>query len=188
MNRQFGRRMDPFNYENSKYERLRFNAMLEAIKPFNLGKVLEAGCAEGHFTEILARCSQEVTALDISSVALERVRKRVPRAQFIKADLLVWAPAREDRYDLIVLSDVLNYLERPVVQLEFESLFDRMASWLTDGGHILLVDGFGDVLTLNRRKRFRVRFQEAGLKLISERIVPENATIGLRCLLSVFER
>lgn len=186
MDRQFGRRLDPFNYEHSEYERLRFNALLETIKRLNFEKVLEAGCAEGHFTARLVHCAKEVTALDISPVALERVQKRAPEAHFIKADLLRWKPPLKERYDLIVLSDVLYYLERPLVQLEFESLFGRIASWLTETGHIILADGFGDDPTFHSRKMFRTRFEAAGLKLVSERIVPENTTHGLHCLVSVF--
>ena len=54
MDRQFGRHPDPFNYEGSQYERMRFEVMEDAVGG-SFPKALEAGCAEGHFTQRLAR-------------------------------------------------------------------------------------------------------------------------------------
>jgi len=65
--------------------------------------VLEAGCAEGHFTETLARRSSRVLALDISAVALERARRRAPRAVPVEADLMTWEPRDEAPFDAIVI-------------------------------------------------------------------------------------
>lgn len=187
MNRQFGRREDPFSYGRFPYEKARLEAMQAALGGRHWGRVLEAGCAEGHFTERLVGLADRVTALDISSVALARARRRVPSAEFQEADLLSWSPPPGTFYDAVVLGDVLYYLDRPGVVAEFDALFARVASWLAPGGRLLLAHGFGGGAELAHRRRFRERFEAAGLALIREAPVEGAELGGVRCLLSVLE-
>jgi predicted TPR repeat methyltransferase len=92
---------------------------------------LHRSCAEGHLTERLVRKADAVTAVDISSVALARARRRAPSARFREADLMTWEPAPgEGPFDAVVLAEVLYYLDRPVVRREFEAMFPRIVSWL----------------------------------------------------------
>lgn len=187
MNRQFGKREDPFSYASTPYEAARLAAMDAALGPAALGPVLEVGCAEGHFTERLTGRSSRVLALDISAVALERARRRAPRAAFIEADLMTWEPGAEGPFDAIVIGDVLYYLDRPGVSAEFAALFPRIASWLRPGGRLLLAHGFSSDTERAHRRAFRERFERAGLRLLSES-VPEADRGGVRCLLSALEK
>ena len=187
MNRQFGKREDPFSYATTPYEAARLAAMDAALGAAPLGPVLEAGCAEGHFTETLARRSSRVLALDISAVALERARRRAPRAVPVEADLMTWEPRDEAPFDAIVIGDVLYYLDRPGVSAEFAALFPRIASWLKPGGRLLLAHGFSSEKELAHRRSFRERFEAAGLRLVSE-TVPDADRGGVRCLLSTLEK
>lgn len=187
MNRQFGKREDPFSYATVPYEAARLAAMDAALGSGPLGPVLEAGCAEGHFTAALARRSSRVLALDISAVALERARRRAPQADFVEADLLTWAPGAEAPFAAIVIGDVLYYLDRPGVAAEFEALFPRIASWLEPGGRLLLAHGFASDRERAHRRSFRERFERAGLRLVSE-TVPDADRGGVRCLLSALEK
>ncbi len=183
MNRQFGKREDPFSYSTTPYESARLAAMDAALGSAPLGTVLEVGCAEGHFTERLARRSGRVVALDISAVALERARKRAPAA-FLEADLMTWDPGLFAPFDAIVLGDVLYYLDRPGVSEEFAELFPRVASWLKPGGKLLLAHGYASDKEFAHRRHFRELFEAAGLRLISENS-PETSRGGVRCLLSL---
>lgn len=187
MNRQFGRREDPFSYGLFPYEKARLDAMEAALGGRHWGSVLEAGCAEGHFTERLVRLAHHVTALDISAVALARAHRRAPSAEFLEADLLAWSPPPGTLYDAIVLGDVLYYLDRPGVAAEFGALFSRVASWLAPGGRLLLAHGFGGGTELAHRRSFRERFEAAGLALVREAPVEGAELGGVRCLLSVLE-
>ena len=65
MNRQFGKREDPFSYATTPYEAARLAAMDAALGSGPLGPVLEVGCAEGHFTARLTGRSSGVLAVDI---------------------------------------------------------------------------------------------------------------------------
>jgi SAM-dependent methyltransferase len=187
MNRQFGKREDPFSYASTPYEAARLAAMDAALGTGRLGPVLEAGCAEGHFTEKLTGRSSRVLAMDISAVALARARKRAPSAIFIEADLMDWEPGAEAPFGAIVLGDVLYYLDRSGVGTEFAALFPRIASWLKLGGRLLLAHGFSSEKELAHRRSFRERFEAAGLRLVAETI-PETDRGGVRCLLSTLEK
>ncbi|MEQ1920119.1 MAG: class I SAM-dependent methyltransferase [Elusimicrobiota bacterium] len=187
MNRQFGKREDPFSYSTTAYEAARLAAMEQALGAGPLGPVLEVGCAEGHFTEKLIGRSSRVLALDISAVALGRARKRAAPAVFLEADLLTWSPGGEAPFDAVVLGDVLYYLDRPGVAAEFGLLFPRIASWLKPGGRLLLAHGFSSDKELAHRRSFRERFESVGLRLLSEEI-PVIDRGGVRCLLSTLEK
>lgn len=187
MNRQFRKRVDPFAYGTVPYEAARLAAMDEALGRRPLGTVLEVGCAEGHFTATLAKRAGRVIALDISMVALERARKRAPAA-FVEADLMTWEPGVFAPFDVIVLGDVLYYLDRAGVSEEFEALFPRIASWLRPGGRLLLAHGYAGEKEFVHRRHFRERFEAAGLRLVSEAPVPGADRGGVRCLLSTLEK
>lgn len=187
MNRQFGRREDPFAYETTPYEAARLAAMDEALGAGSLGPVLEVGCAEGHFTEKLVRRSSRVLAVDISAVALARARKRAPQAVFVEADLLSWEPGAEGPFEAIIIGDVLYYLDRPGVGVEFKALFPRIASWLKPGRRLVLAHGYANENERAHRRSFRERFESAGLRLVSE-TMSELDRGGVRCLLSTLEK
>lgn len=189
MNRVFSRGQDPYGYAQSPYELARLAAMEAALKPGRT--MLEVGCAEGVFTERLARLAPTVVALDISAVALERARRRAgcETVNFEETDLRRWQPAQGQAFDGIVLGDVLYYLDKPLVQEEFRETFPRVASWLTPGGRLLLAHGFAGPQERTHRESFRKLFEAQGLSLMSEQVVGEGAAEGkVCCLLSVLEK
>jgi SAM-dependent methyltransferase len=190
MNRVFSRREDPFSYRNSTYEIARLDAMEQALGGRSYAAALEVGCAEGDFTERLARLAGKVTALDISPVAIARARKRLGgRAEIAEADIRDWLPPQGGGYDLIVLADVLYYLDKPLVRGQFEALFGRVASWLGPGGRLLLAHGFAGEAEQAHRRGFRERFEKLGLRLAGENVVGAGLSAGpVACLISCLEK
>ncbi len=187
MDRVFSRGEDPYHYADSPYERARLDAMQASLGPCALA--LEVGCAEGLFTERLATLAEAVVAVDISSVALERARKRCPKATFAEADLRRWSPQGGASFDAIVLGDVLYYLDKPLVQDEFHATFPRVAGWLKSGGTLLLAHGFAGPQERAHREGFRKRFESEGLALVSERVVGDGEPDGkVCCLLSLLRK
>lgn len=187
LNRQFGKREDPFAYSSEPYEIARLAALDAALGAGRLGRVLETACAEGHLTERLARRADSVVALDISSVALERARRRAPSARFVEGDLLSWEPGAEAPFDAIVVAEVLYYLDRRGVKAEFEALFPRISGWLKPGGRLVMTHAFAGEAELAHRRSFRERFERAGLRLASESISGLDRG-GVRWLLSALEK
>jgi 2-polyprenyl-3-methyl-5-hydroxy-6-metoxy-1,4-benzoquinol methylase len=128
---------DPWNYENSDYEREKYQRTLEILCDVEFETVLEAGCSEGVFTRMMSCLCKSLTAADISSIALERAKEKNSdrcNIEYICMDL-----EKEElsgKWDLIVCSEVLYYLDDPQ---RIGTVRDKFISALTGRGHILLV-------------------------------------------------
>ncbi len=109
-----------------------------ALRP---GTALDAGCGAGAEAIWLAKAGWQVTAADISSVALTRAADRAAssgaseRIDWVEADLSTWAPAT--RFDLVTT----HYAHPAIPQLDF---YERIADWVAPGGTLLIV---GHLLT-----------------------------------------
>jgi SAM-dependent methyltransferase len=104
------------------------------------GDALDVGCGEGADAIWLAAAGWQVTAVDISKVALTRAAAHAAargsdvagRISWRVADVLWWAP-EPDRYDLV--SAQFMHLPRPAM----ESLHRRLAAAVRPGGTLLVV-------------------------------------------------
>ena len=108
---------DPWHMD-SEQERHRFletnRIISDKIGP-RVGSLLEIGCGEGHQSEVLLRLCDQLTGIDVSPTAIERARRRLPRATFAAGDLFAqpWAQER-DRFDLVTACEVIYYMsDRP---------------------------------------------------------------------------
>ena len=103
------------------------------------GAALDAGCGEGADAIWLAGKGWHVTAVDLSSVALERAAANAAaagdqvagRIDWQQADLTGWDPGR-DRFDLVSS----QYLHLPAGQRE--PLVQRLAAAVRPGGTLLI--------------------------------------------------
>lgn len=190
MDRVFNRGEDPYRYAASPYETARLHAMEKALSGRRYANALEVGAAEGHFTRRLAALSDSVTALELSPVALARARAATEGlpVRFIEGDARAFDGAGGP-YDAVVLGEVLYYLDKPLVQDEFEEALARMAGWTARGGRLLLAHGFADARERARREFYRSRFEAMGFMLLSESVVSaRDGDITPSCLVSVLER
>jgi len=93
------------------FEQRKYTLALSLLEGRRIGRALEVGCAEGHFTERLAPHVGSLTAADISVTALERARARLsetPETHFIQLDLAADPLPRD--FDLVVCGEMLFYL------------------------------------------------------------------------------
>jgi SAM-dependent methyltransferase len=134
---------DPWRYRTSPERGSdRFAAaleMLDAVRPEGrlFGEVLEIGCAEGLFTELLASRCDRLLAVDVSDIALGRARDRCrsrPDVSFRSWDLLR-DPPLADRYDLVVVMAVLDNFVRIRQQ---KLLRSRIVDLVRPGGYLLV--------------------------------------------------
>jgi trans-aconitate 2-methyltransferase len=119
----------------------RHRAILEWALKFGMRpdhSVLELGCGIGTLTGLLAKgleAGGSVTAVDLSPASVETAEKRL--GSFGNVRLLVGDALEmslEGRFDVVVLPDVIEH-----IPLERHSeLFGRVASWVEDGGFVLL--------------------------------------------------
>lgn len=95
------------------------------------GVGLDLASGEGRNATWLAERGWDMTAVDFSSVALDRGRALSDRVHFIEADVLSWEPDRT--FDLVLIA----YL-----QIEAEPLSELVArarAWLDEGGELFMV-------------------------------------------------
>ncbi len=101
---------------------------------------LDIGCGDGRNSLFLARCGFEVTSIDLSEVAIARVREEAS-CQGLKLTALV-ADVRTyeyppDRYGLVVANTILDHLEKQ----EGLKLIEAIQQTVVPGGY-LFVTGF----------------------------------------------
>lgn len=106
LEKQFRARPDPWDFESSAAGLERFQKTWELVPHRHYRRILEIGCAEGHFTEhIVDRFPDaEVLAVDFIPLALERARVRCgsrPNVKFEGVDLATQTVRRGLRSDLL---------------------------------------------------------------------------------------
>jgi SAM-dependent methyltransferase len=116
------------------------------------GSALDAGCGEGADAVWLAERGWQVTAIDISGVALERARKAAAaagvaqRIDWRHGDVAMWTPERS--YDLV--SAQFMHFAPPLR----DAVFRRLAAAVAPGGTFLVVGHHpSDLETTVRRPR-----------------------------------
>ncbi|MGQ9797628.1 class I SAM-dependent methyltransferase [Desulfosoma sp.] len=81
-------------------------------------RILDLGCAQGHFLEALRRVGYtRLTGADLSSELLSGVRRLLPETvRLIQADLCeCLKEERDESFDVVFLHDVLEHLPRETV-------------------------------------------------------------------------
>ena len=101
---------DPWDFRDSDYEQFRFDRMVEAVEMVAPARVLEVGCGNGEFARRIAkgRC---YTGIEGAARAVELARAAVPDGQILKMFLPAPLPGDAGEYDLIVLSEILYFLD-----------------------------------------------------------------------------
>ncbi len=130
----FSNERDPWLY-NSPYEQVKYKQTLSLLDGQIFDKVLEIGCAEGHFTSQLAPYAQNYLATDISQIAVDRTQQRCANYEQISyAKLDVRNGEINGRYDLIVCSELLYFMDT-LTTLKLVAL--KLANALEVGGYLL---------------------------------------------------
>jgi 2-polyprenyl-3-methyl-5-hydroxy-6-metoxy-1,4-benzoquinol methylase len=81
--------------------------------PERSAKILEVGCGMGYLTASLRRAGYEqVLGIDLSSNAIDAARRRYG-GFYREADVLTFATETVERFDVVVLSEVIEHLEDP---------------------------------------------------------------------------
>ena len=131
---RFAKAADPWAY-SSAYEQTKYQQTLELLPDGHIARALEVGCAEGHFTLLLAEHVERLWAIDISQIALDRAARcceTLDNIQFARLDLR--SDALIGQYQLIICSEVLYYLSDIA---ELQAVARRLVYALDPGGYLL---------------------------------------------------
>lgn len=139
----YEKQFDPWDYETSSYEREKYATTLVSLPQERYRRAFDVGCSIGVLTELLARRCDELLAVDISQVALERAKKRCSQLSHVSFSCMnVPKEFPSETFDLILLSEVACNWSSNDLALARQLII----SHLQQGGHLLLVDWTGDPL------------------------------------------
>ncbi len=130
----FGTGSTAFNsltYEVKVEENSSHDSLLRWLREFPPGRVLDIGCSDGQFGQLLEQMGHTVTGVDIK--ASPGVEERI--SHFVAANLeegLAGHFEEEELFDVIVLADVLEHVRSP------EVLLRGARALLEPGGSILV--------------------------------------------------
>lgn len=131
---------DPWGFADSEYEREKYAATLAALPAPRYRHALEVGCSIGIFTRALGDRCDRVTAVDTSATAIEAARERCRGLAHVEiVPMTVPANFPVGSFDLIVLSEVLYYLDRG----DLARLADRCLAASAPQGDMVLVHWTG---------------------------------------------
>ena len=104
---------DPWGFATSDYERVKYVETLAALPRDRYRAGFEIGCSIGVLTDLLATRCDRLLAVEPVATALDAARLRNARhAHVTFASMFVPQQWPADVFDLVVLSEVLDYLGR----------------------------------------------------------------------------
>jgi SAM-dependent methyltransferase len=113
-------------------------AMVELVQDEPIGQLLDIGTGTGRILEVLAPLVDRGVGLDISHEMLSIARANLSRADLPRCSVrhgnLYQPPFAPHSFDLVVMHQVLHYLDDPATAL------DRAARMLRSGGRLLIAD------------------------------------------------
>lgn len=120
---------DIWEFKTNPWQRVRFDDVVSFL-PKDANSILDLGCMEGEMTSLLPYPQEKITGVDLSSLALERARKKLPNATFKVLDLDV--EPLPQTFDLIVCAEILYYLT------DQQKCMGRILGMLNPGGTLVL--------------------------------------------------
>jgi len=135
-NEMYRKNEDPWDFENSPYEKEKYEETLKAIPGTSYKNVFEIGCSNGILSEKLAGLSARLLAVDASDIAVKNAKKRLENYPHVEVrEMTIPNDFPDEKFDLILLSEVGYFLSKE----DLISARDKMIDALSENGHLLLV-------------------------------------------------
>ena len=106
---------DPWRFETSAYEQVKYADTLAQLEGRRFRSALELGCSIGVLSLMLAACCDRLVGLDLAEAALARARLRCAGLDHVVLHRAVlpedWTePAQHGAFDLVLVSEMLYFL------------------------------------------------------------------------------
>jgi 2-polyprenyl-3-methyl-5-hydroxy-6-metoxy-1,4-benzoquinol methylase len=168
--------IDPWRFASSDYERDKYAQTLAALPEARFHRALEVGCSIGVLTHQLAGRCEHLLAVDAALAPLGEARRRCGDLAHVEfAQMFVPRQWPEGQFDLILLSEVVYYLDAADVDKLAASAFTSLAPrgsvvlvhWIGKTNYPLTGDqaaelfiarlkGLVEVIRRERRKEYRL--------------------------------
>lgn len=100
---------DPWQYEQRWYEQRKRDISLAVLPKPQFTQALEIGCSNGVLSTALAKRCTHLLCLDANDIAVTQAKMRLPASVTVKQAIVPEALPQQ-RFDLIVISEILYYL------------------------------------------------------------------------------
>jgi trans-aconitate methyltransferase len=127
---------EPWKYETSSYEHAKYEVTLQACGAGRFNQALELGSSIGVFSARLAPRCERLTTIDSAPTAVAAARRRLHCQPHVEALLGAIPDAIPDRrYDLIIASEILYYLQPAALT----ATLDRLRALSAPGARLVAV-------------------------------------------------
>ena len=189
-------RGDPWDFENSAYERDRCVQLLKMLAGRSYARVLEIGCGAGYLTRLLVPHADQIVALDISQTAIERARALSTgqtAVDFRVANIMDYKPQIDGPWDLIVFSDTLCYLGWLYPFFDVAYLAVQLFDATRRGGRLMLANSMGEnddwLLRPWLTRTYRDLFVNVGYRIEAEEVYKAaKKGVDLEVLMTLFKK
>lgn len=128
LHEQYAGSADPWGFDDRWYEQRKYALTLAALPRRRYRHAFEPGCSIGALTELLAERCERLLACDLVPAAVELTRRRVAGRAGVTVDR--WDARTDwpdDGFDLVVVSEVLYYLDGAAAHRFGERLVRHLA-------------------------------------------------------------
>lgn len=139
--RMYSESEDPWNLEQSWYERRKYDLTLAALPRRRYRRAFEPGCSVGVLSGGLAPRCDELLCMDLIPEVVERTARRLAQHRHVTVCAgSVPGDWPEGQFDLVILSELGYYLQ----PAGFDLLLERLRDSLEPGGHLVAVHYLGE--------------------------------------------
>jgi SAM-dependent methyltransferase len=137
---------DAWQFEQSEYERKRYDHLAGLLADRRYGRALEIGCGSGGLTRRLAPLADRLVALDIAEAAVDRARSAtagLANVEVRAANAMEFDLAAEGPWDLVVLTETVYSLGWLYPLFDLAYFAHRLFEATAPGGRLLLANTYG---------------------------------------------
>ena len=150
---------------------------IRLVDGWRYGTCLDVGTGLGHYAERASKFCNQVIAIDISKIAIQRAQTRLRHLSNIKLTVEnIRTFAAEELFDLIILGDTLYYLGDQRFPEQFKDLISTIAHKVAPGGRLLLSNVIKPWSSKERLLGYAELFAEHGLRVEKDSTFTKDGT------------
>ncbi|NIJ54486.1 SAM-dependent methyltransferase [Dyadobacter arcticus] len=135
-NNLYTQNQDPWNFEESEYERKKYDQTMLFLPDGVYASGFEIGCSNGLLSSMLRQRCQKLLAVDSSTIAVANAQKRLAEYSNVTVrEMEIPNDFPDEKFDLILLSEVGYFLS----EADLLAAREKINGALLPGGKLLLV-------------------------------------------------